>query len=77
MDCENIINALGGRKKVMEMTGLSKGRISQWATSGRIPVSWMKFFAASRPDLFLSELKKRGPDRRAGPDRRKAPDKVI
>lgn len=35
---------MGGRAKVIAMTGLSKGRISQMCTANRIPTPWLKFF---------------------------------
>lgn len=41
---------MGGRKAVMEFTGLSKGRLSQWVGENRIPEAWMAAFRALRPD---------------------------
>lgn len=52
MDVGTIIDELGGNKAVMGMTGLTKGRISQWRTENHIPRAWRKFFAGRRPDLF-------------------------
>lgn len=51
MNTEQIIELLGGRKEVMDDTGLSKGRLSQWVTADRITPSWERYFRAKRPDL--------------------------
>ena len=56
MNAEKIIKAIGGRKVVIEMTGLTKGRISQWVVDNSIPVPWLKFFGAKFPDLDWEEL---------------------
>lgn len=50
MNAINIIEAMGGRRRVMDITGLSKGRISQWVSSNHIPESWMVAFRALNPD---------------------------
>jgi hypothetical protein len=50
MNATKIIEAMGGRRRVMDITGLSKGRISQWASSNHIPESWMVAFRALNPD---------------------------
>lgn len=52
MDAAQIIDRLGGTKDVMEMTGLTKGRISQWRSENHIPNTWMRIFRAERPDAF-------------------------
>lgn len=44
MTAIEIIRALGGRKRVMEITLLSKGRISQWEKENHIPRSWQLAF---------------------------------
>jgi len=52
MDASTLINKLGGTSAVIEMTGLTKGRISQWRTENSIPKPWMMFFREKRPDIF-------------------------
>lgn len=54
MDTRELIDLLGGPSKVMEDTGLSKGRISQWATEDNIPRPWVKFYRLKRPDINWS-----------------------
>ncbi|MDR6493565.1 hypothetical protein J2797_003463 [Paraburkholderia terricola] len=49
MNATKVIEAMGGRRRVMDITGLSKGRISQWASSNHIPESWMVAFRALNP----------------------------
>jgi len=49
MDTSKIIDALGGNKAVMESTGLSKGRISQWRNGERVPLPWLHFFLTRLP----------------------------
>ena len=41
----------------MEMTGLTKGRISQWVSDGNIPTPWLKFFEAKFPNLDWPHLR--------------------
>lgn len=43
MDTKELIDLLGGPKKVIADTGLSKGRISQWSTENKITDSWLKY----------------------------------
>jgi hypothetical protein len=56
MNAEQVIVAMGGRAKVIELTGLSKGRISQWVTDNSIPKAWMRLFHEKRPDVIPREL---------------------
>lgn len=51
MNADEIIQAMGGRAKIMQITGLSKSRISQWSTANRIPAAWMVAFRALNPSL--------------------------
>lgn len=51
MNTKQMIALLGGPAKIIEDTGLSKGRISQWGTDDDIPHSWIKFYQLKRPDL--------------------------
>lgn len=44
MTAAEIVRVLGGRKRVMEITLLSKGRISQWVKENHIPRSWLLAF---------------------------------
>jgi len=51
MDTKTLIEQLGGRAKVISETGLSRGRISQWATADKIPAPWLKYFQAKYKKL--------------------------
>lgn len=59
MDAADIIERLGGSKAVQALTGLTKGRISQWKTENHIPKSWKKFLQSIRPDVFVVDPTKR------------------
>lgn len=53
MDTNHIIDALGGTSVVAELCGITTGAVSQWRTSEHgIPKPWLKFFEATRPDIF-------------------------
>lgn len=52
MDAKTIIDNLGGQSAVRELTGLSKGRISQWWTGNHIPRSWLLYLSEKRPEAF-------------------------
>lgn len=61
MNAKQIIAAAGGRKAVIEMTGLTRGRISQWVVSDQIPKAWLKFFEAKFPHVdFTSSARVSG-----------------
>lgn len=49
MNANQVIEVMGGRKEVMRITGLSKGRISQWVNENHIPPSWLVAFRALKP----------------------------
>lgn len=51
-NAQETIELLGGRKAVMEITGLTKGRISQWVSENKIPKYWLLQFHLMRPDLI-------------------------
>lgn len=51
-----IIEALGGRKKVIADTGLTRGRISQWIVRNDIPILWIRYFRAMHPKLDWKAL---------------------
>lgn len=59
MDTSAIIDRLGGNKAVIELTGLTKGRISQWRTENVIPRPWLMFFLEK--DASIQELIDRDP----------------
>lgn len=71
MDTRKIIEAVGGRKEVMAMTGLTRGRIYQWMDEESIPTPWLKFFQAKFPKLDWPALLGSELDRDAVPKRRK------
>lgn len=52
IDAGEVIDRLGGSKTVQEMTGLSKGRISQWRTENHIPKPWLEFLRVKHPGVF-------------------------
>ncbi|MGF7131948.1 hypothetical protein P3T40_003431 [Paraburkholderia sp. EB58] len=52
MNANQVIDVMGGRREVMRITGLSKGRISQWITGNHIPGSWLVAFRALKPEAF-------------------------
>jgi|TARA_R110000824_G_scaffold153382_1_gene325008 hypothetical protein len=49
MDVNNFISDIGGRKILINSTGLTKGRISQWVTGNHIPRPWIKFLVQKFP----------------------------
>jgi hypothetical protein len=55
MTAADIIDRLGGSKEVQKLTGLSKGRISQWRTENHIPRPWRQFFESAHPKVFRKE----------------------
>jgi hypothetical protein len=65
MDTSKIITAIGGRKKVIEMTGLTRATISYWVTNNRFPKPWLKFFQTKYPRLNWKELLAEGPESEA------------
>lgn len=76
MDTKKIIAEVGGRKAVMEMTGLTKGRISQWVNDNKIPAPWLKFFQAKFPSLDWPHLLGEAAPREVG-ERRKVVRRAI
>lgn len=48
-EAQQIIDLMGGRKAVMEITGLTKGRISQWVSENSIPRYWLLEFHLRNP----------------------------
>lgn len=70
MNARELITALGGPQAVINETGLTKGRISQWQTSNHIPRPWVKFLRARFPravDWNQVELAEREQPRPAKP----------
>lgn len=49
MNATDVIKIMGGRAEVMRITGLTKGRISQWVSDNEIPRSWLTAFHAMKP----------------------------
>jgi hypothetical protein len=49
MDTKKLMDVLGGRKAVIEITELTRGRISQWVVENEVPTPWLKFFKAKFP----------------------------
>ncbi|HEX7907294.1 MAG TPA: hypothetical protein VF534_04280 [Paraburkholderia sp.] len=56
MNANQVIEVMGGRQEVMRITGLSKGRISQWIKGNHIPASWLVAFRALKPEGFPGEV---------------------
>lgn len=54
-----IIDACGGNKAVIELTGLTKGRISQWRTENHIPRPWLRYLQKAKPGAFRNHAKRR------------------
>lgn len=51
MNTEKIIQLMGGRKKVMEITGLTRSRISQMISNNYIPKAWLVAFSAKNKEV--------------------------
>lgn len=51
MDIEKFITEIGGRQAVIAETGLTKGRISQWCMTNRLPRPWVMYFTEKYPDI--------------------------
>ncbi len=49
INVEQFISDVGGRKLLIELTGLTKGRISQWAIENHIPRAWSLYFLEKYP----------------------------
>lgn len=49
MNASQIIETMGGRAEVMKITGLTKGRVSQWETGDYIPRPWLMVFHKIHP----------------------------
>jgi len=56
MNTQKIVELAGGRKAVIAMTGLTKGRISQWIVWKNIPKPWLLFFQEKFPDWDWKKL---------------------
>jgi hypothetical protein len=52
MNANQIVTLMGGRKAVIKITGLTKGRISQWVNEDHIPAPWLAAFRAMKPREF-------------------------
>ncbi|WP_148282965.1 Cro/CI family transcriptional regulator [Pseudogulbenkiania sp. NH8B] len=49
MDDKDIIENLGGVKRVSTVCGISPSAVSQWKASNSIPRGWKMFFLAAFP----------------------------
>jgi len=49
MDVEKFIEEIGGRAVIIEQTGLTKSRISQWCKERAIPRPWVKYLREKYP----------------------------
>lgn len=56
MNTHSIIKALGGRKAVINMTGLHRASISHWVLNNVFPPPWLKFFQVKFPRLNWAML---------------------
>jgi uncharacterized protein (DUF2249 family) len=56
MNIDAFIQDVGGRQVIIEMTGLTKGRISQWVTENHVPRPWRKYLS----ERFPAQSKKHG-----------------
>lgn len=56
MNTLSVIKAIGGRKKVIQETGLHRASISHWVANNIIPKPWLKFFMAKYPKLDWKTL---------------------
>ncbi|ARP53650.1 hypothetical protein ALFP_1763 [Alcaligenes faecalis] len=60
MNAKHIIQEMGGRQAVLRITGLTKGRISQWEKAGEIPRAWQLVFHCMNPVVPAPAPKERG-----------------
>lgn len=49
MDAKQIVEAMGGVKETVKITGLTRGRIYQFMKENHIPRPWLLFFHAKNP----------------------------
>lgn len=56
MDAKALIEAAGGRKKVIQITGLTRAQISNWVASNNIPRPWLMFFQERFPEIRRAKL---------------------
>lgn len=52
MQSTEIIEIMGGRKEVMKITGLTKGRVHQFVSEDYIPRHWLLLFHQMKPRLI-------------------------
>lgn len=55
MDTREIVQLMGGQSAVRKITGLSRGRISQWVIGNNIPRPWAMFLSAKFSELDFSK----------------------
>lgn len=56
MDAKQFIEAAGGHKTVMSLTGLSRSALSNWEHQNYIPPHWIKFFRLLNPVIRKAVL---------------------
>jgi hypothetical protein len=56
MNAEQLIEAAGGRKRVMELTGLSRQSMCSWCSQNYIPRAWVNFLRLKFPEIRKAQL---------------------
>jgi hypothetical protein len=56
MNAKQLIDAAGGHKTVVEITGLSSSAIYNWRQQNYIPKPWVKFFQSKVPAIRKATL---------------------
>lgn len=56
MNAKEIIDAAGGTKRVMELTGLCRSNLSHWRRQNYIPHAWLTFFKQKFPEIRKAKL---------------------
>jgi hypothetical protein len=56
MNAKQFIEAAGGHKTVMALTGLSRSALSNWEHQNYIPPHWIKFFCLLNPVIRKATL---------------------
>lgn len=56
MKAKEFIEAAGGHKKVMKITGLGRSALSNWERQNYIPGHWVAFFRLKVPEIRKATL---------------------
>lgn len=51
-DANAIIDALGGTTAVASLCDIKSPSVSEWRRKNEIPKPWLRYFKATRPDVF-------------------------